>query len=188
MFVLAVTACAATRSGPRVAVLPEVWATTRPLASPPASPRITRTLSAHNVTAVADEAAAAAMVGETDGCVDDLACLRRVGERLGAGKLVTLQLAELGQTLAVQLTLIDVHRAAREATMREVVQPNEATRVAATLDVLGDRVARQTAVPEHRRSRAWWWVGAGGLVVAAAAVTLFVLSSGDNPDSVIVPP
>jgi hypothetical protein len=189
MLVLLLAACGAA-PGPRVAVLPEVWATTRPDTAAPAAPRITQTLGAHDVTAVADERSRAAIAVEGvegDACMEDLACLRRVGERLGASKLVTLQLAELGETLAVQLTLVDVRRAAREATMREVVNPNEATRVAATLDVLGTRVARQAAPP--RRSRAWLWLGAGGLTVGVAAVTLLVLASGgEDPDTTIVPP
>ena len=185
--VLLATSCAGAPR-PRVAVLPEVWATTRPESAQPAAPRITKTLTAHEVSAVDDSAARAALAAEGAGCVDDLGCLRRVGERLGATKVVTLQLAELGETLAVQATLVDVQRAAREATMREVIKPNEASRVAIRLDELGTRVARQAGPAPRARSH-WWWLGAGGLAAGVTVVTALVLASGGaDPDAVIVPP
>jgi hypothetical protein len=185
---LLVAACAGARTGTRVAVLPEVWETTRAERTPAASVRVTKTLAAHEVAAVSDEASRAALATESTTCLDDLACLRRVGERLGAGKLVTLKLAALGETLAVQLTVVDVRRAAREATMREMVSPNESTHVEATLDTLATRVAAQTGGPRPNR-RSWWWLGAGGLAVGVATVAIvFVVTRGDKPDTTIVPP
>jgi hypothetical protein len=182
---LLIAACGASQ-GPRVAVLPETWASTRPEAAPPAAPRITQALRAHRVTPIAEEPTRQALAAENVECDDP--CLRRVGERLGANKIITLKLAELGATVAVQLTVFDVRRAAREATLREVVNPSEASRIAATLDEMGARVARQTA-PEQK-SRRWLWLGAGGVVVGAAVLaTVLILRNGDdNPDSTIVPP
>src|SRR5687767_5786977 len=112
-------ACTTASPGPRIAVLPEAWATARPPAVAPAAPRIARALREHQLTALADHATREALSREGEDCLDDLACLCRIGQRLGAGKLVTLKLAGLGETIAVQLTLIDVLRGAREATLRE---------------------------------------------------------------------
>lgn len=187
--VVVAVGCGSGPAGPRVAVLPEVWATTPAAPAAPASPEVTRSLGAQHVDTVTDADARAALAAEPIACVDDLGCLRRVGQRLGAGKLVTLQLAELGETVAVQLTLVDVGRGSRDATMREMVSPNEPAKVNAALDSLATRVARQTA-PPRRSSRAWWWIGAGGIAVSAAAVAFVVATSGggDEPDVVIVPP
>jgi hypothetical protein len=185
---VALAACTTASPGPRIAVLPEAWATARPASAAPAAPRIARALREHQLTPIADDAAREALSREGDVCLDDLACLRRVGQRLGAGKLVTLKLAELGETVAVQLTLVDVLRGAREATLREVITPNEAARLTATLDVLGARVARQTA-PQPAGSPTWIWLGAGGVMAGAIIALVAINSSSDSaPDTTIVPP
>ena len=184
--VAVIAACGggARRSTVPLGVLPEVWATTAPVDAPPAARRVARSLERSGVTTRAIEGAA-------PGCLEDLGCLRREGQRLGVRKVLTLKLAELGQTIAVQLSLIDVGRGARETTLRELVREASRPRLEQALDAMAARVARQAGAPETDSS-ALYWAGAGGLALAVAAVIVVIaLPSGDGgeaPDHTIVPP
>ncbi len=188
MLSVVVAACARSH-GPTVAVLPERWATVRPATAISAAPRVGDVLRSHAVRSIDEARAAGVIAREPEACQDDLECLQRVGTELGARKLVTLRLAELGDTVAVHVTLVDAARGAREATMREIVSPHEPGRFAATLDVLGERLARQTA-PGSSSGRTWLWIGAGGVVVAAVATAIALSRSPEatQPDTTIVPP
>jgi hypothetical protein len=184
----AVSGCAGTARGARVAVLPEAWATSRPAGAPVAAPRLIRGLSARGLATATPEASATALAAEREGCLEDVPCLKRVGTRLGADKVVTVRLAELGRTVAIQLALVDVARGTGD-TLREVVSPADDARLGAALDTMAVRVARQAGAPE-RRGRPWLWVGAGGIAagLAVTAIVLAVSSGGAEPDTTIVPP
>ena len=100
-----------------VAVLPAVWATRRP-ATPLDGARIVARAVGRDVRvrAISIERTARAVEAEAGGCAADVTCVRRVGARLGARHVVVVDLAELGSTVLVRATVVDVRLGTRSAT------------------------------------------------------------------------
>ncbi len=181
-----------------VAVLPVVWATRRPDAPLDGARIVARAVGRDvRVRAVPLERTAQVVAAEPEGCAGDVACVRRVGARLRAAHVVVVELAELGGTVLVRATVVDVRQGTRRATRQEVVRDARPARVEAALDRVGREVARPLAPARAALAppRTFWqrpivWIVAGVVVVgAASAVTVAVTSSpAEEPDFVITPP
>jgi hypothetical protein len=181
-----------------VAVLPAVWATEAP-AVDASSAELARTLErAPFVRAVWGAPVDTTLAAEPEGCASDVACVRRVGERARAAHVVTVELAELGGTVLVRASVVDVADGTRASTRQEVVQRADSARIVAAVRRLGQAIATSwapPAAPPAEETR-WYestglWATVAGVAVAAAAVTSIVLvTSGDgqDPDGTITPP
>jgi hypothetical protein len=186
------------RSDVAVAVLPVVWATRRPDVPLDAARIVARAVERDvRVRSVALDRTARAVEAEPGGCAGDVACVRRVGARLGAAHVVRVELAELGGTVLVRATVVDVRLGTRSATRQEVVREAGPARLEAALERVGREVARPLAPPraEPVRARAFWqrevvWILAGVVVVGAATAVTVAATSGpsDEPDFLITPP
>lgn len=181
-----------------VAVLPVVWATRRPDAPLDAARIVARAVGRDvRARAVPLASTAQALAVEPEGCSGDVACVRRVGVRLQARHVVVVELAELGGTLLVRATVVDVRQGTRSATRQEVVRDARPARVEAALARIGREVARPLAPARAALvpPRTFWqrpivWIVAGVVAVGAAtAVTVAATSSPSaEPDVVITPP
>lgn len=182
----------------QVAVLPVVWATRRPEAPLDGARIVARAVGRDvRARAVPLERSARALGAEPEGCAGDVACVRRVGARLRARYVVVVELAELGGTVLVRATVVDVRQGTRSATRQEVVRDARPARVEAALDRVGREVARPLAPARAAiaPARTFWqrpivWVVAGVVAVGAAtAVTVAATSNSPaEPDVVITPP
>ncbi len=121
-------------------------------------------------------------------------CLAGAHER--AEKAVVTRLAELGDTVLVRVSLVDVRAGTQEQVRQEVVRGASAARVAAAIERLGGDLARPFAPARDESGGAWYsswafWTVAG-LLVAAAGTTATVLvvtqDGGRQPDGTITPP
>lgn len=181
-----------------VAVMPVVWATRR-LDAPLDGARIVAHAVERDVRvrAVPRERTAQAVAAEPEGCAVDVACVRRVGARLHTRHVVVVELAELGGTVLVRATVVDVRQGTRSATRQEVVRDARPGRLQAALARVGREVARPLAPPRAALAppRTFWqrpivWVVAGVVAAGAAtAVTVALTASPtEEPDVVITPP
>jgi TolB-like protein len=180
-----------------VAVLPMTWATEAPAVVVGMTGLIRELDRAPGVRVVASTRVEAVLAAETEECASDVACIRRVGERARAPHVVVVELAELGGTVLVRASVVDVAAGTRESTRQEVVQRADAARVAAALRRVGRAIAAAWAPPASPADETAWyesaafWATAAGAVVIAGAVTAIVLVAGDGgpePDGTIVPP
>jgi hypothetical protein len=137
------------------------------------------------------------VAAEPGACASDLACLRRVGARLHAAHVIVVELAELGGTVLVRATAVDVRSGTRRATRQEVVRDARPARIEAALDRVGREVARPLAParPAIVPARPLWerpitWIVAGVVVAGAATAVTVAATSGspEEPDAVITPP
>lgn len=122
-------------------------------------------------------------------CGNQIDCLRRIGRRLRADKLLVLRIGRLGETVVLRLTAFDVQRGARQGTWQEVLRRSDDETVAQAMERM---VAGFS--PRPPPSRPWysrWWVWTAVGVVIAGSVTAAVLAtrdSGVEPYVVIRPP
>ena len=180
-----------------VAVLPAAWATDSPPTSVD-SARVARAIDrARGVRTVASARLSAALGEEDTGCGADVACARRVGERVGATHVVSVELAELGGTVLVRASVVDVGAGTRASTRQEVVRDASATRIEAALGRIGADIARAWEAPdEPAREPRWYqrggvWAAVAGVAVAgaaAAAIVAVATGSSQGPDTIVTPP
>ena len=193
------TTSASTRPDLPVAVLPVVWATRRAGAPLDAARVVARALGRDaRVRALPLDPTARALRAEPAGCVTDVSCVQRVGTHLRASAVVLVELAELGGTVLVRASVVDVRLGTRSATRQEVVHDARLDRLSAALDRVGREVARPLAPSraEPPRTRHFWqqglfWVAAGVVVAGAATAVTVSATSGSSeprPDVVITPP
>ena len=127
-------------------------------------------------------------------CLDEPACLRRLGEGVGASKLLLVRLAGLGDTVAVRLVLVDAASGTEESSRQDVVHAATAERVAASVEAaarsLVASLAPPPAEPWYEDWRLWVGVGAGALAAGGAAAAGVLLAPGDaaRPDLTVTPP
>jgi hypothetical protein len=180
-----------------VAVLPAAWATEAPAVDVSATELARELDRAAGVRAVGSARVEAALAAESEDCASDVACLRRVGETARAAHVVVVELAELGGTVLVRASVVDVEAGTRESTRQEVVQRADAARVEAALRRVGRAIAAGWAPPAPPPEEPAWYESAGvwatvaGVVVVAGVVTAIVLVASDgsqDPDGTITPP
>jgi hypothetical protein len=125
-----------------------------------------------------------------------------VGRRVGADKVVSVKLAELGDTVVVRLTLLDVRAGTQEQASQRVVQGARAPAVDAAIRGLARDAARPFAPPERsepRESPEWYeqwytWAGAAAAVAVGAGAVILGTAGGDegetgrSPDVTVRPP
>ncbi|MBI4917508.1 MAG: hypothetical protein HY825_16835 [Acidobacteria bacterium] len=127
-------------------------------------------------------------------CLEEPACVRGLGERLGATKVLLVRLAGLGDTVAVRLVLVDVATGAEESSRQDVVQDATAERVAAAVEAAAASLAAPLAPPPpepwYEDWRLWVGIGAGALAAGGAAAAGILLAPGDpaRPDVTVTPP
>src|SRR5687767_7074352 len=92
----------------RIALLPPVWVAGGSALPVDARGSLTRGLEAEGGVSV--RATEETAMGERTAaeCADDLACVREMGGRARAEKAVVTRLAELGDTVVVRVSLVDV--------------------------------------------------------------------------------
>jgi len=116
--------------------------------------------------------------------------LRRVGQQLGADKLLQLRVGQLGDTTIIRLTAFDVVRGARQGSWQEVLRTPDDQAVARAMERMVGSFAPLPLPDKPWYSRWWVWTAAG--VVVAGTVTAIVLTttldSGPEPDDIITPP
>lgn len=170
-----------------VAVLPAKWATEAPAVD------VRETALAVEL----DRAPGVRAVSTPAECGSDIACIRRVGERIGAAHVVVVELAELGGTVLVRGSVVDVAAGTRESTRQEVVQRADAAGVEAALRRMGRAIAAAWAPPSSPPEETAWyesaalWGTVAGAVVVAGAISAILLVTGDEsqePDGTITPP
>src|SRR5688500_11598969 len=106
----------------RIAVLPAVW-----VAGGTGLPVDARRARARGLEAeggVSVRTAEIESTGERDAasCAEDLACVREVGASVRAAKALVTRLAELGDTVVVRVSLVDVGGGTQETARQEVVR------------------------------------------------------------------
>lgn len=179
-----------------VTVMPESWATSSPRTRVDAARASRATLRGMRGLRVIDAAVTARAVrGEgLPGCGDDIACVRRVGQRARSDKALVIKLAELGDTVLVRLDLFDVKRGEQQRTLQRVVRHASAARVAQAIEELTAEAARPFAQPEPER-KAWYeqwytWLGVGAFVVTTTVVGVVAARAQESskPDLVVTPP
>lgn len=181
----------ARRTQTRIAVLPPVWVAGGTTIELDAAAAVGRGFGRYPSVR-----ARTASLGERDAaeCAEDLSCVREVGAHERAAKAVVTRLAELGETVVVRVSMIDVEGGTQEEARQEVVRNANAARVGAALERLARELGRPFAPPEPPPD-AWYerwevWAGGGVLVAAGVTATVLVVSGGGGrgPDGTITPP
>ena len=137
-------------AAPVVAVLPAVWLTDSPMTGAAAGAAAVAGIDDAGVATIDPSSVVVTLDAPFDPtCLDEPACLRRLGQSVGAAKLLLVRLAGLGDTVAVRLVLVDVASGAEESSRQDVVHDATAERVAASVET----AARSLAAPSRRLRR-----------------------------------
>lgn len=180
----------------RVVVFPEHWLTLTPSIDVDAAAAASVGLTESGGVEVQDRTTTAGAVAAGDGeCSEEPECVRAIGRELDVERAVVIGLAELGDTVLVRVSVMDVVGGTREHTRQEVVHEATAQAVEAAIS----RIARelgQTYAPQRETERRWyqrWWVWtivgvalAGGAVGAIVGTT--VVDDEPQPDVTVTLP
>lgn len=124
---------------------------------------------------------------------DEVTCLRETAERAQLDYAVGTTLAELGGTVMVRVTSVEVLDEAPEALRQVVVQDASAERLREALAAIGREIS-EPFLPPEAVSLQWyehWWLWAiVGVAVAGGAISIFVLTDDQprEPDVTLSPP
>jgi hypothetical protein len=122
-------------------------------------------------------------------CGGQIDCLRRLGRRMRADKLLVLRIGLLGETVVLRLTAFDVSRGARQGTWQEVLRRSDDEAVARAMERMVAGFVPRQPPPKPWYSRWWVWTAAGAVIAGTVtAVVLATRDSGVEPDVVIRPP
>jgi hypothetical protein len=115
--------------------------------------------------------------------------LRRVGQRLGADKLLRLRVGQLGDTTIIRLTAFDVAKGARQGSWQEVLRSPGDEAVASAVERMVASFA-PLPPPDSPWYKRWWVWTAAGVVVAGTVTAILVttLNSEPGPDHTVTPP
>ena len=111
-------------------------------------------------------------------CTENLECVCRVGRDLGAERVVLLQLAELGETAVLRLTIINAQSELEEGSSQQVVEGGGRVALLEAAHTLGAAVSAGFLPRRPWYARWWPWTL---LAVTAAGVTGVVLATQPEP-------
>lgn len=111
-------------------------------------------------------------------CAENLECVCRVGRDIGAERVVLLQLAELGDTAVLRLTIINAQSESEEGSSQQVVEGGGRTALLEAAHNLGSTVSAGFLPRRPWYARWWPWTL---LAVTAAGVTGVVLATQPEP-------
>jgi hypothetical protein len=131
------------------------------------------------VAAARVDSALAALPG---GCAQDLLCLRRLGRQLAVGELVLLEVARLGDTLALRIKAFDVAREQYAGAWQELLRTVDDRGVAAALGRMAIAFSPPPPVATKPWYRRWWVWTAAGAVVAGSTVAIVLATRSPAPD------
>lgn len=180
----ALVACGgASATRPRVAVIADAWR------SPASLPGV----RARDALVEGLEESGAVEARRSDAiCDDDVECLRAAGVASRVERVAAPDLAALGTTVVLRVSVVNVDGATREQTLQRVVRDATASRVHAVARGLGLDLARSLSppVPSEWYQEWWPWTIGGTLVATAIAIgiTAALLSAGRGPDVTVIPP
>ncbi len=130
-----------------------------------------------------------ALASEPDHCTEELDCVRRVGGRLGASRAILIRLGELGDTVLVRATIVDVERGTEEETRQEVIQSATTASIEAAVSEMAAAIGARFS-PVRPWYRHWWpWTIITAVMVGVGTTVILTLPDGQSdPDAVIRPP
>lgn len=190
----------ATPSSLSVAVLPPEWLTLTPHVTVDVTTALIEGLEeSGGVLVQGPEMVASALSSEEDSCVENVECIRRVGQQIGSTKTIAVHLAELGSTTLIKLSVLDVAGEGRESVQQTTVSPTTAEGVENTVREMARDVGLSIRPPQLRqepRERRWyqrWWVwtlisvGIAGTAVGVI-VPLVTANDDDEPLGIVITP
>jgi len=181
----------------RIAVAPPRWATSAPFEARGAFDALARGLSSMGGVDIVriDE-----LESFDSACAEDATCAEALARRTGASRLLSTELAALGDTILLRARLTDLRSSTEEQTLQEVLQDADAAALETGLDRVGARIAKPFAPPppplipprdKPLAEEPGLWLGLGlGTAAAITAVILGVTLGGsaESPDLVVTPP
>ena len=130
-----------------------------------------------------------ALSAQPEDCRQDVECVGRVGSQLGVARIVVPQFAELGATVLLRTTLVDVAERAEAESRQEIGEGLSHADLMEMARTMGAGIA-EGFVPRRPWYRSWWpWTLL--TIVAGGATTAILLTRPETeppPSGVIRTP